>query len=203
MRLSRSALLYPALGLGAIAVGLFLALGGATESGAQAPARDYSAIAANLDGDMKKLNFHETPKTVSTTAFTTEDGGTATLADYKGKYVLLNFWATWCAPCRKEMPMLSELQTEFGGDDFEVLTLATGRNPVPAIEGFFDEIDVSNLPMHRDPKQQVAREMGVLGLPITVILDPEGREVARLQGDAHWSSDSAKALIAGLIQPAE
>ncbi len=200
MRISRLSLLYPAAALGAIAVGLFFALGSAPEAASDAPARDYSALASALDGDMKKLNFHDVPKPVSTSTFTTENGGTATLADYQGKYVLLNFWATWCAPCRKEMPMLSELQTEFGGEDFEVITLATGRNPVPAIEGFFDEIGVTNLPMHRDPKQQVARDMGVLGLPITVILDRAGREVARLTGDAHWSSDSAKALIAGLIK---
>ena len=200
MRISRLSLLYPAAALGAIAVGLFFALGSAPEAASDAPARDYSALASALDGDMKKLNFHDVPKPVSTSTFTTENGGTATLADYQGKYVLLNFWATWCAPCRKEMPMLSELQTEFGGEDFEVITLATGRNPVPAIEGFFDEIGVTNLPMHRDPKQQVARDMGVLGLPITVILDRAGREVARLTGDAHWSSNSAKALIAGLIQ---
>ncbi|WP_138932867.1 TlpA family protein disulfide reductase [Roseovarius arcticus] len=203
MRISRLSLLYPAAALGAIAVGLFFALGSAPEAASDAPARDYSALASALDGDMKKLNFHGAPKPVSTSTFTTEDGSTATLADYQGKYVLLNFWATWCAPCRKEMPMLSELQTEFGGEEFEVLTLATGRNPVPAIEGFFEEIGVTNLPMHRDPKQQVARDMGVLGLPITVILDPAGREVARLSGDAHWSSDSAKALIAGLIQTAD
>ncbi len=203
MRISNLSLLYPAAAVGAIAVGLFFAFGSAPDAASDAPIRDYSALASALDGDMKKLNFHETPKPVSTSPFTTQDGGTATLADYQGKYVLLNFWATWCAPCRKEMPMLSELQTEFGGEDFEVLTLATGRNPVPAIEGFFDEIGVTNLPMHRDPKQQVARDMGVLGLPITVILDPSGREVARLSGDAHWSSGSAKALIAGLIQTAE
>ncbi|WP_281968404.1 TlpA family protein disulfide reductase [Roseovarius nanhaiticus] len=198
MRLSRSALLYPAAALGAIAVGAFVLFGVAPEAATDAQLRDYSALQAQLDGDMKKLNFHAEPKAISTSSFIMEDGREATLAQYEGKYVLLNFWATWCAPCRKEMPMLSELQTEFGGEDFEVVTLATGRNAVPAIEGFFDEIGVENLPMHRDPNQRVARDMGVLGLPITVIIDPEGREVARLQGDAHWSSDSAKALIAGL-----
>jgi thiol-disulfide isomerase/thioredoxin len=203
MRLSRSALLYPALALGAIVAGLAVIFMASNESQAEAPARDYSTLAAGLSGDMKKLAFHSTPKAVSDKAFSTGDDGSATLADYKGKYVLLNFWATWCAPCRKEMPMLSELQTEFGGADFEVLTLATGRNPVPAIKAFFDEIGVTNLPMARDPQQRVARDMGVLGLPITVLLDPEGREVARLQGDAHWSDDSAKALIAGLLQPTE
>ncbi|WP_113913240.1 TlpA disulfide reductase family protein [Roseovarius dicentrarchi] len=203
MRLSRSTLLYPALALGAIAVGLAVTFSSGDGAHADTPARDYSALAAGLDGDMKKLSFHSAPKDASGESFTTEDGGTATLADYQGKYVLLNFWATWCAPCRKEMPMLSELQTEFGGDDFEVLTLATGRNAVPAIEGFFEEIGVTNLPAHRDPKQKIAREMGVLGLPITVILDRDGREVARMQGDAHWSSDSAKALIAGLVAPVD
>nr|WP_245964113.1 TlpA disulfide reductase family protein [Roseovarius spongiae] len=162
-------------------------------------ARDYSAYQQMLEGDMKKLSFHAAPKAASALAFTTGDGGEGTLADHRGKYVLLNFWATWCAPCRKEMPMLSELQAEFGGEDFEVLTLATGRNPVPAIKAFFDEIGVDNLPMHRDPKQQVAREMGVLGLPITVILDPEGREIARMQGDAEWNSDSAKAMLRALL----
>jgi thiol-disulfide isomerase/thioredoxin len=203
MRLSRFTLLYPALALGAIAVGLAVAFGGSDAARADAPTRDYSALAAGLDGDMKKLAFHSAPKAVSESSFTTQYGGAATLADFQGKYVLLNFWATWCAPCRKEMPMLSELQTEFGGDDFEVLTLATGRNAVPAIESFFDEIGVTNLPTHRDPGQKVARDMGVLGLPITVILDPAGREVARMQGDAHWSSASAKAMIAGLVQPTE
>ncbi|MFD0860052.1 TlpA family protein disulfide reductase [Roseovarius aquimarinus] len=203
MSLSRSALLYPAAALGAIAVGLVVFLGSAPDAASDAPARDYSALAAGLEGDMKKLSFHAEPKAISAGSFVMEDGGDGTLAHYEGKYVLLNFWATWCAPCRKEMPMLSELQTEFGGEDFEVVTLATGRNAVPAIEDFFAEIGVENLPMHRDPNQRVARDMGVLGLPITVIIDPEGREIARMQGDAHWSSESAKALIAGLNAPAE
>lgn len=95
--------------------------------------------------------------------------------------------------------MLSALQTEFGGDNFEVLTLATGRNNPAGIVKFFDEIGVDNLPRHQDPKQALAREMGIFGLPITVILDPEGREIARLRGDADWNSDSAKAIIAALV----
>lgn len=99
--------------------------------------------------------------------------------------------------------MLSDLQADFGGADFEVLTLATGRNAVPAMKAFFEEIDVDNLPLHRDPKQALAREMGVLGLPITVIIDPKGREVARMQGDAEWNSESARAMIAALVGVAD
>ncbi len=154
------------------------------------------------DGDMKKLVVHATPEATSDAAFDLEDdGGKATLADYSGKYVLVNFWATWCAPCRKEMPQLDALQKEFGGDDFEVLTIATGRNSPEGIVRFFTEAGVTSLPRHQDPKQALASQMGVFGLPITVIMDPQGREIARLRGDADWNSDSAKAIIKALIQP--
>jgi len=183
MRLIASALLYLALALGA-----------------NSAVADMAATEALRDGDMKKLVFHSEPQPVSENEFfLADDAGTATLADYQGKYVLVNFWATWCAPCRKEMPMLAELQTEFGGDNFEVLTLATGRNNPAGIRKFFAENGITNLPRHQDPKQAVARDMAVLGLPITVILNPEGHEIARLRGDATWNSDSAKAIIASLL----
>ena len=163
---------------------------------------DTSALEALREGTMKKLSFSD-PVAVSDKAFTDPDGGDFSLADFQGKHVLVNFWATWCAPCRKEMPMLSELQTEFGGDAFEVVTIATGRNSVPGIRKFFEEIGVDNLPLYLDPKQKLARDMAVLGLPITLILDPEGREIARMRGDAEWNSDSAKAIIRALIAPTE
>ncbi len=161
---------------------------------------DLQSAEALREGDMKKLVFHSEPMEASDAAFVHEDGGDGFLSDYQGKYVLLNFWATWCAPCRHEMPMLSELQTELGGDQFEVVTLATGRNMPPAIKKFFAEINVDNLPRHQDPKQKIARDMKVLGLPITVILNPEGQEIARLRGDADWSSDNAKAVLRTLIE---
>ncbi|MFD3191917.1 TlpA disulfide reductase family protein [Sedimentitalea sp. HM32M-2] len=184
MRLFRSALLYLALCLGANG----------------AAAADVAQLAALRTGDMKKLVFHDAPKPASKASFDLADGaGTGTLADYRGKYVLLNFWATWCAPCRKEMPMLSALQAEFGGDGFQVVTLATGRNSPVGIQRFFDEIGIDNLPRHQDPKQTVARDMAVLGLPITVILNPEGQEIARLRGDADWNSRSAKEIVRALL----
>lgn len=184
MRLFRSALLYLSLALGANAVA----------------AADIATLESLRDGDMKKLVFHSEPKATTDVAFQLADGaGTATLADYEGKYVLLNFWATWCAPCREEMPTLSALQTEMGGDQFEVLTLATGRNSPTGITKFFEAEGITNLPRHQDLKQAVARNMAVLGLPITVILNPEGQEIARLRGDADWNSDSARAIVSALI----
>ena len=95
--------------------------------------------------------------------------------------------------------MLSELQSELGGETFEVITLATGRNAPPAMKKFFKDINVDNLPLHRDPKQKIARDMGVLGLPITVILNRSGEEIARLRGDADWSSQSAKDILSAVI----
>lgn len=97
--------------------------------------------------------------------------------------------------------MLAALQEEFGGDRFAVVTIATGRNSPAGIKKFFDEIGVTDLPRHQDPRQALARDMGVLGLPVTVIIDPEGQEVGRLMGDADWGSDSAKAIIAALLAP--
>ena len=128
------------------------------------------------------------------------DGTPVSLEAFAGQTVVLNFWATWCAPCRKEMPHLAELQAELGGDDFEVLTIATGRNSPEGIVKFFKDVGINNLPRHQDPKQALASQMGIFGLPITVLIDPQGREIARLRGDADWAGDSAKSIITALIE---
>lgn len=181
MRLVRSAVLYTALVLSAN------------------PGLAQTAIPAPLlDGEMRKLVPADPPSAPLDATLVDEAEAPRSLAEYRGKYVLLNFWATWCAPCRTEMPGLDRLQAELGGDRFAVVTVATGRNPVPAIRTFFDENGITRLPVLRDPKQAFAREMGVLGLPVTVILDPEGREIARMQGDAQWDGPEARALIAAL-----
>ena len=166
--------------------------------GANAAHADVSAAEAAREGTMKKLIFSEATS-VSDETFTDPSGATYTLDDFQGKHVLVNFWATWCAPCRKEMPMLAELQTNLGGDTFEVVTIATGRNPQPALDRFFDEIGIDNLPKYLDPRSSLARDMGVLGLPITLILDPNGNEIARMRGDAEWNSESAYAVLDALL----
>ncbi len=170
--------------------------------GANAAHADIKAAEAAREGTMRKLIFSE-PRDVSPKTFTDPSGGEFTLADFEGKHVLVNFWATWCGPCRKEMPMLSEIQTDFGGDDFEVITIATGRNPLPAIDRFFEEIGVENLPKYLDPRSALARDMAVLGLPITLILDPEGREIARMRGDAEWNGESGRAVLKALLSEDE
>ncbi len=166
---------------------------------AGANAGAFDDLAALREGDMRKLQFHEDALPAPSSAFVHADGQAQTLEAWRGKYVLLNFWATWCAPCRHEMPMLSELQTAFAGDKFEVITIATGRNGVDDMRRFFKEIGVSNLPLHRDPKQILTREMAVRGLPVTVLMDPQGREIARMVGPADWSAQNAQTLITAML----
>jgi thiol-disulfide isomerase/thioredoxin len=157
----------------------------------------WADVASLRDGDMKKLALLETPAPVPEAVLLDAEDGTHALADYKGKWVVLNFWATWCAPCRHEMPSLERLQAAMPG--IAVVPVATGRNAVEGIKRFFEEAGVKTLPILRDPQSELARAMGVLGLPVTVILNPEGQEVARLIGDAEWDSDSAKAVLAALV----
>ena len=199
--MSRSALIYTAIAAIAIAGVAAFALQNPAAKLPAGPKADYSALEGLRDGTMKKLAFHAEPKAAGSAAFFADDGSEVRLADHAGRYVLVNFWATWCAPCRAEMAGLSELQAELGGDKFEVLTIASGRNPVPAMKKFFEEIGVSNLPLARDPNQALAREMGILGLPTTLLLSPEGYEIARMTGDAEWNSESAKAIVGALIAP--
>lgn len=162
-------------------------------------AMDTSSLKELRAGDMRKLAIHSVAKAPVIVSFVDQDSNELDISAFKGKVVVLNFWATWCAPCRKEMPQLDALQREMGGDDFAVVTVATGRNPVPMIKAFFAKAGVKNLPILRDPKQAYARRMAVLGLPMTMILDREGREIARLQGEAEWDAPEAKKLLKAVI----
>ena len=167
---------------------------------ANAAAADMAAIEALRDGDMKKLAFHEESRDVPDAEFSDLEGGTHSLADFRGQWVVLNFWAAWCAPCREEMPTLAALQEDLGGEDFAVIALATGRNPPQAITRFMEEAGATSLTRYIDPRNAIARPMGVMGLPVTVIINPEGKEIARLIGEADWNGESAMAILGGLMK---
>lgn len=156
---------------------------------------------AARDAGLIKLVPAESPLPVPDVDFTDPQGGTHRLDDYRGKVVLLNFWATWCAPCREEMPSLDRLQADLGGEDFVILAVATGRNAPEQIDRFYTETDIRNLPVLLDPRQQLSRAMGVVGLPATVLIDRDGNEVARLLGEADWASEPARQVIGQLTAP--
>ncbi len=183
--------LYTALALGANAARAEMAL------------PDPAVFQPFLTGDMAKLVPSDAPTPLPAASLLDEADALHGFDEYKGKILLVNFWATWCAPCRKELGALDRLQAELGSDRFAVVTIATGRNPLPAIRKLFAEEAITHLPILRDPDQAFARETGVLALPVSLIVDGEGNEVARLLGDAVWDGPEAKALIAGLVAGAK
>jgi len=176
-RLILTALLYASLSLGANAEGLD----------------------ELRDGDMRKLQVHDSPRQMPAMGFETRDGTAHTLSDTAGKVRVVNFWATWCAPCREEKPSLDRLQADLGGDDLEVIAIATGRNSDSSIDKFNAEVGIEHLTTYLDPGSQAARSVGVLGLPVSILVDREGREIGRLTGGADWGSESARAILAALI----
>ncbi len=158
-----------------------------------AAAEDLSAL---LTGDMAKLTLAE-PTALPEAALLSMTDEEASLAAYNGQWVVLNFWATWCAPCRAEMPSLDRLQAAM--PELAVVPVATGRNPPEAIARFWEEAAITHLVTLRDPKSLLARQIGVAGLPVTLILNPEGQEVGRLIGDAAWDAEEAQALLKALM----
>ena len=150
-------------------------------------------------GDLRKLKVHTEPQAAVLTTFTNPTGETLSLADSTGKIRVLNFWATWCFPCREEMPTLDSLQKQLGGADFEVLTVATGFNNLDGIERFLAQAEVTALPILLDPDSSLGAEFGAIGLPLTVVLNREGQEIARLTGGAEWDSESALNIINTLL----
>lgn len=153
-------------------------------------------IAPLLVGDMQGLIVRADPAVLPDAALMDLADGAQDLAQFRGRWALVNFWATWCAPCRAEMPSFGRLAS--ARPDLAVVPIATGRNLVPQITRFVAEAGVAGLPHLRDPQMALASQIGILGLPVTILLDPEGREVARKIGDAQWDSPEALAVLDAL-----
>ena len=151
-------------------------------------------------GDMKKMTIANNTASAPKTIFFDTGGKELTLSDFNGRLTLVNFWATWCAPCRKEMPSLEVLSNQIGGDTFQVVTIATMRSSEEAVKKFFNDNNIIDLPKFRDPKGYLARASGVAALPLTILLDRNGNEISRLIGDADWAQDETIEFIKKAIE---
>ena len=122
-------------------------------------------------------------------------GADQRLSDYRGKVVLLNLWATWCPPCLKEMPSLDALAGAFAGQEVTVLPLSLDRAGRQAVQRFYGKTEIANLPIAVDSSMQAMADLRLQGLPTTLLIDAQGRELGRLQGDTDWNNADSQALI--------
>ena len=134
------------------------------------------------------LTPYASPRPVANVDFEDGQGRQRTLADFRGKVVLLNIWATWCGPCRKEMPTLDRLQQRLGSADFEVVALSIDRGGQAVVKSFYDEIDVRALAIYVDTTAEASAKLRIVGVPTTLLLDRTGQEIGRVTGPAEWDS---------------
>jgi thiol-disulfide isomerase/thioredoxin len=146
-------------------------------------------------GQMAAFVFRKAPEALPEATFQDATGKDRTLADWRGKVVLLNLWATWCVPCRREMPALDRLQQELGSDRFEVVAVSVDRKGIEGARKFLDETKAGKLALYVDPTTRLTSELRAVGLPATLLIDRQGREIGRLLGPAEWDSEDAKRLI--------
>lgn len=147
----------------------------------------------------KNFILHQAPKPVATISFADDQGQTRSLADLKGKVIVLNVWATWCIPCRKEMPALDRLQAALGGPDFVVVPMSIDRGGLDKVSKFYAEIGVSHLAKYIDTSGTAVRELGAVGIPATLIIDHAGNEVGRVVGPAEWDAPEIAELLKSVI----
>ncbi|MDH4983586.1 TlpA disulfide reductase family protein [Hyphomicrobium sp. D-2] len=168
-------------------------------NGAAADAAPDDSARALATGKMATFVFKKTPADLTDVAFLTPDGTATNLSAFKGKVVLLNLWATWCAPCREEMPALAKLETELGSDKFQVVALSIDKSGVEGAKKFLDDIGATSLKPFADPSAKEGTRLGVIGMPTTLLINAEGKEIGRLIGPAEWDSADARRLIEKFI----
>ncbi|MDA7947764.1 MAG: TlpA family protein disulfide reductase [Hyphomicrobiaceae bacterium] len=169
-----------------------------TQSGKPgAPAK--TGLAAYAKGAMTTFVARTKPQKLPEFTFVRDDGSETSLAEWRGKVVLLNLWATWCGPCRKEMPDLDRLKAELAGDDFDLVALSIDRTGLDKPRKFLEEIGIKNLKLYNNSSGKLAASLKAFGMPTTLLLNREGEEIGRLVGPAEWGSKDAVELIKAAI----
>jgi thiol-disulfide isomerase/thioredoxin len=166
-------------------------------------ARKLSPLA---HGEVAALTMAEAPLRLPDLAFEDADGKPRKLSDWRGRTVLVNLWATWCVPCRREMPALEDLQTKLGGKDFEVVAINIDTRDPEKPKNFLKEANLTRLDYFSDQKAKVFQDLKsvgrALGMPTSVLVDGQGCEIATIAGPAEWASDDAVKLITAAMKPA-
>ncbi len=195
-----------ALCVAVFATVLYLRTPPATKTGAgacPASAKLARTLAPLEKGEVAAMNAPAAMGPMPALAFQGPDGKPRSLADWRGKTVLVNIWATWCVPCRAEMPALDKLQAQLGSDKFEVLAVNIDTNGLDRPKAFLNEIGVKNLALYADPKADVfygLKQAGkIVGLPTTYLVGPDGCEIGALAGGANWASEDAVALVKAAV----
>ena len=164
------------------------------------PAVDLAAkVAPFARGEVAAVNVAKSPLKVPNLAFEDGAGKKLTLADFKGKTVLLNLWATWCVPCRKERPTLDALEQKLGSPDFQVVAVNIDTRDAEKPKAFLKEIGVKGLAYYADPSAKSFQDLKAVGrafgMPTTLLVDPNGCEIGTIAGPAEWASDDAVKMI--------
>ena len=161
-------------------------------------------IAPLVRGEVAALAVAKSPKRLPELAFQDEAGARKTLADWRGRTLLFNLWATWCVPCRKEMPALDALQGKLGGPGFEVVAVNIDTRDAAKPKAWLKEVGIGRLGYFADPSAKVFQDLKeagkAFGMPTTLLIDAAGCEIATLSGPAEWASDDALKLIAAALK---
>jgi thiol-disulfide isomerase/thioredoxin len=185
--------------LGAGALALYGIGGGDKAQACHATSETLASIKAAAHGEVAGVATPSAPRPLPALSFKDINGADVTLETFRGKVVLLNLWATWCAPCRKEMPALDKLEAEQGGDGFEVVPVSLDFGTDEKPKKFLTEIGATKLPFFHDPSGKVLSQLKTVGrgtgLPTTLLIDRAGCEIGYLPGPAEWASEDAKSLI--------
>jgi thiol-disulfide isomerase/thioredoxin len=142
-----------------------------------------------------ELSVFDQPRVLPEIHFADDQGHQLTLGDFRGRVVVLNVWATWCVPCRKEMPTLDRLQARLGGKDFLVIALSIDREGVAPVKRFYQELKLEKLAFYVDPSGKGSQALAIPGVPTTLLIDRQGREIARKMGPAEWDDREMVSLV--------
>ena len=160
----------------------------------------FANISFAEKNEVDKFLFHENSQKLKNLNVLDINDNEINILNKNTDIILINFWATWCSPCTKEMPSLNELQSKFDTKNLKIITVATGRNNPNKILAFFKKYNLSNLENYRDPKGKLALELGVIGLPFSVIISKEKRNIGQLIGPIDWSKKEVEDLFIELIE---